>query len=93
VNNTGMTNKSRKMPKQNYKYPMIVSHRRFVFRSYQHWFENGVEFKKCWACREAKPTSEYTKEKNAKDGLNWRCRDCKNRIWRDGYDRRKLQSS
>ncbi len=69
---------------------MIVSDQRLAFRSYQHWFENDVEFKKCWECREAKPLSEYTKVKTAKDGLCWRCRDCKNRIWRDGYYRRKL---
>jgi len=81
------------MQKQNYKFPMIVSYRSLVFRSYQHWFANGVEFKKCWACGEAKPLSEYTEEKTSKDGLHWRCKDCKNRIWREGRLRRKLQSS
>ncbi len=69
---------------------MIVSDRSLVFRSYQHWFENGVEFKKCWACREPKTLSEYNKDKTAKDSLHWRCRVCESRIWKEGYDRRKL---
>ncbi len=78
---------------QNYKVPMIVPNQNLVFSSYQHWIENGIELKECPACGEAKPLSEYTKNKNAKDGLHWRCRDCKNEIWREGYARRKLKSS
>jgi hypothetical protein len=38
--------------------------------------------KKCRDCQQVKPVSDYTKDKNRKDGLSHLCKDCKNKMHR-----------
>lgn len=41
--------------------------------------------KRCTRCRVEKPLAEYNKSKNAKDGLQHRCRDCGRALCREWY--------
>lgn len=39
--------------------------------------DNIKQYKRCSMCKELKLVSEFTKDKNSKDGLDFRCRQCK----------------
>ena len=44
--------------------------------------ETIVTNKKCASCHETKPLDHFTKDKNSPDGIQRRCRECKNDIQR-----------
>ena len=43
---------------------------------------DGVEYKKCCKCYEFKTLELFSKNKRAKDGLDWLCKECKNKTYK-----------
>lgn len=56
----------------------------------------GVIMKQCTRCEVLKPESEFSKDKTATDGLNWRCKDCNRELakvwWAANPERAKANS-
>lgn len=51
----------------------------------------SVPLKVCSGCKEAKPLSEYCRNSQAKDGLNWYCRPCWNAKGRNRNRKKNLE--
>ena len=51
--------------------------------------ENEVKTKKCTKCGMEKPLSEFALNRRAKDGLQYYCKDCSNRVNSERYWRKK----
>jgi len=58
-------------------------------KAYEHKIINGIELKKCTKCNKWKSITEFNKCKNHVDGLINFCRDCRNKIKREYYQKNK----
>lgn len=47
--------------------------------------------KKCGRCKEDKELNEFGKDKRAKDGVCWECKECKLKFYTANKERFKLQ--
>lgn len=50
-----------------------------------------TQTKRCPKCGEVKPVTEFGTNRSRKDGLQWVCKSCASKIWKENYDRRRQE--